>query len=181
MEKWQKKNRTEILGKKIFSIYDYECYHPGMKKTHTFSVIETSDWVNVIAETDDGRVLFIRQHRLGTDEITLEIPAGLIEPGESPETAAARELLEETGYEAEKISFMKKLAVNPAIMNNYVYFYHASGCRKVRTQNLDESEDIEFFLIDKSRIRGMIQNNEINHQVICSALLFYLGGYDAAD
>ncbi len=181
MEKWEKKLKTKVLEKKIFTIYDYDCHHPGKKFNHTFRIIETHDWVNVVAETTDGEIIFIKQHRLGTDEISLEIPAGLIEPGENPEKAAARELLEETGYVPEQITLMKKLAVNPAIMNNYVYFYSASGCKKYQTQNLDEAEDIEVLLAEKNKIIGMIKNNEINHQIICTALLLFLQGFGNAD
>jgi len=69
---------------------------------HDFYILESRDWINIIPLTDDHQVVMIRQYRHGSREVTLEIPGGLVDPGDTPKKAAVRELLEETGYQAKK-------------------------------------------------------------------------------
>jgi ADP-ribose pyrophosphatase len=182
MEKWIIHNKGEIFNKSIFKINNLECFHPGKNISHNFYVIDTPDWINVIALTQDRRFILVKQHRLGTDEITIETPAGLIENGENPETAARRELLEETGYVADDIIFLKKLSSNPSIMNNYIYFFLATGCRKISVQNLDKSENIEIGLLTVDEILDRIKSNSINHSIIITAFsLYFLSPYSNLD
>lgn len=175
MIKWIKKSEHELFRKRIFALKDIECYHPDKDVTHTFFTIDTHDWINVIARTEDDRYVMVRQHRLGTDEITLETPGGLIEGDESPRDTALRELREESGYEAAEIHLLKKLSANPAILNNYIYFYYATGCRRLHDQELDLSEDIEVATYTRDEIMEMISTGVINHSVIITAFyLFFL-------
>lgn len=173
MEKWIRKSEQELFRRRIFSVKDIECYHSGKEVTYKFFTLQTSDWINVVAKTEDDRFIMVRQHRLGTDEITLETPGGLIESGEAPEATARRELLEETGYEAGEMRLLKKLAVNPAILNNYIYFYYAGNCRKTGAQNLDLAEDIEVATYTGAEILELIKNGEINHTLIVTAYYLY--------
>ncbi len=175
MRKWIKKSERELFRKRIFALKDIECYHPEKDVNHAFFTIDTRDWINVVARTDDDRFVMVRQHRLGTDEITLETPGGLIEGDEPPRDTALRELREESGYIAAEIHLMKKLSANPAILNNYIYFYYAAGCRRIHDQNLDPCEDIEVVTYTRGEIMDMIANGEINHSVIITAFyLFFL-------
>jgi 8-oxo-dGTP pyrophosphatase MutT (NUDIX family) len=116
----------------------------------------------------------VKQHRLGTDDLTIETIAGLIEKDEDPLEAAKRELMEETGYKEGEIIFLKKVSVNPAILNNHIYFYFATGCRKVSKQNLDAAEDIEILLYSEDEIIKMIKDGTINHSIVIAALSLYL-------
>ncbi|MBN1496172.1 MAG: NUDIX hydrolase [Spirochaetes bacterium] len=178
MNKWEIKADKELFRRRIFSVKDIECYHPDKDITHRFFTISTPDWINVVATTEDDRFIMVRQHRLGTDEITLETPGGLIEEGESPEETVKRELREETGYEAEKIHLLKKLSVNPAIFNNYIYFYYAGNCRRIHDQDLDPAEDIEVLTFSRNEILEMIRNGPISHTIIVTALfLYFLSGW----
>ncbi len=173
MERWIRKSEQELFRRRIFSVKDIECYHPGKEVTHKFFTLQSPDWINVVAKTPDDRFLMVRQHRLGTDEITLETPGGIVESGEPPETTACRELLEETGYEAGEIRLMKKLSVNPAIFNNYIYFYFAGNCRKKSAQALDLAEDIEVITYTAPEILELIGNGKINHTLIVTAFYLY--------
>lgn len=173
MIKWIKKAEHELFRKRIFALKDIECYHPEKMVNHTFFTIDTYDWINVVARTDDGRFVMVRQHRLGTDEITLETPGGIIEGNETPRDTALRELREETGYEAAEIHLLKKLSANPAILNNYIHFYYAAGCRRIHAQDLDLSEDIEAVSFTRDEIMEMISSGAINHSVVITALYLY--------
>ncbi len=173
IHKWQIISAREIVSKDLFSLVEKRCYHPVKKIDHRFYSINSSDWINVIPVTADGKIIMLRQHRLGTDEITIETPGGVIETDESPATAAMRELKEETGYEAETIQLLSMLSSNPSIMNNHIYFYLASGCRKTCFQNLDQSEDIEVEIFSQEEILKMIKDGIISHSIVVTAFLLY--------
>jgi ADP-ribose pyrophosphatase len=173
MKKWIKKVKHDIFNKRILSLSEIECYHPDKQVNHTFISLKSPDWINIVAITDEDKFIMVKQHRLGTDEITLETPAGITEPDESPVLTAARELREETGYEAEELYLLKKLTVNPAIMNNSIYFFYGRNCKKIHKQNLDAAEDIEVFTFTRDEIAEMIRNGDINHSIIVTAFYLY--------
>ncbi|MCP4136032.1 MAG: NUDIX hydrolase [bacterium] len=173
MEKWITKNKKQVFHKRIFTLNDLECYHPGKSVSHNFFILDTNDWINVVALTEEGHFIMVKQHRLGTDSITIETPGGVIESDESAQNTALRELLEETGYEPEEIFLLKKLSANPAIMNNYIHFYFASGCKKKSEQNLDHAEDIDIVTFPADEIISMIKKGSIEHSIVITALSLY--------
>jgi 8-oxo-dGTP pyrophosphatase MutT (NUDIX family) len=136
-------------------------------------VIETQDWVNIIPITADHRVVMVRQYRHGSREVTLEIPGGLVDVGETPESAAARELLEETGYQAEGVVKIGVSNPNPAIFNNRCYTFVARNVTKVRDPMPDQTEDIEVVLIPLMEIPELIRKGKIDHAIVISAFYWY--------
>ncbi|HOJ28493.1 MAG TPA: NUDIX hydrolase [Spirochaetota bacterium] len=173
MHKWHIEKRDTVNKQRIFSIEKLLCYHPAKKVNHDFYILNNPDWVNIVTVDTDGNIVLVKQHRLGTDEYTIETVAGLIDPGEDPYQSAHRELLEETGYRAQEIVLLKKLAANPAIMNNYIYFYCALNAQKVQEQSLDLAEDIEIVTLSPQQVLEFIQKGTINHSIIITALLLY--------
>ncbi len=173
MSKWKVTDRNTVYKNDIFHIESLRCRHDRKDITHDFFVLNTRDWINITALTGDNRLIMVEQHRLGTDEYTIETSAGLIEPGESPEDAARRELLEETGYEASDLVLLKKCSSNPAIMNNYIHFYLATGCRKSAAQNLDPAEDIDVHLYTHEEVFDLVNRGRIDHSIIITALSLY--------
>ncbi len=180
MKKWIIKDRDLIYKGNIFAVERLRCAHPEKIHHHDFFIMKNPDWINIVALTEDHRFILVKQHRLGIDEHTLETPAGLVEPGEDHLAAAGRELEEETGYQPKRIFLMKKLAANPAIMNNWIYFYCAVGCTKSGSQSLDPAEDIDVILYTRDEVIQLIQKGSINHSIIITALgLYFLSSNDA--
>ena len=178
MKKWEIKNRNIIYKGRIFTIQDLECYHPQKDVSHNFYILKHPDWVNVVAATEDDKIILVKQHRLGTDEFTIETPAGIVEPDEVPEHAARRELMEETGYSANDMILLKKLSANPAIMSNDIYFYYAPKAVKAASQSLDLAEDIEVILSTQNEMISMLKQDVITHSIIITALsLYFLSNY----
>src|SRR4030042_5558872 len=147
---------------RVFSIRTDTTLSPRTGKQHDFYVIESGDWINVIPLTDDHQVVMIRQYRHGSREVTLEIPGGLADPGDTPEKAAARELLEETGYQAKKWVKIGVANPNPALFNNRCYAFLARDIRKVADLKPDQTEDIEVVLIPLSEIPELIRIGKID-------------------
>src|SRR5436309_1286822 len=116
---------TMVLDRRIFRLREDEVENPVNGRRMLASVLEGPDWCNIIPITSDGNVVLIRQWRHGTRKVTLEIPGGLVDAGETPEHAAGRELTEETAYRAPTIIPIGTVAPNPAIMSNTTHCFYA--------------------------------------------------------
>jgi ADP-ribose pyrophosphatase len=143
------------------------------KKIGRFDVIECLNWVNVVAINSEGKMVMVRQYRQGTDEITLEIPGGAIDPGEDKLVAAKRELQEETGYTSDQWHFIGEVTPNPAFMSNYCATYLALDCKKTHELKLDPFEEIEVEEHPVNDVEGMVANGEIHHALVVAGIHYY--------
>lgn len=173
VEHWDKLESTERGDFRVFRVREDRAVSPLSGKEFSFFVVEANDWMNVIPVTEEGKIVCVHQYRHGTEEVSLEIPGGVIDEGESPLDAAHRELVEETGYEAESIEQIGVVAPNPAIQNNRCYTFLARNVRRVRDQNLDAMEDIAVELIDPADVPALIASGRINHGLVVGAFYFW--------
>jgi 8-oxo-dGTP pyrophosphatase MutT (NUDIX family) len=126
--RWQLLGARELLATPIFRVAGRTARSPASGREHEFVVLETPDWVNVIPLTDGDEVVMVRQYRHGTDEVTLEIPGGMVDARDLDAAAAARrELAEETGLEARVLEPVGSIEPNPAIQTNRCWSFVARG------------------------------------------------------
>jgi 8-oxo-dGTP pyrophosphatase MutT (NUDIX family) len=173
MEKWEIRSQKNDYRNRIFTLRNLDCMHNKKKVQNDFYIIDTFNWINVVALTSDGKFILVKQHRLGTDEISIETPGGVIDEGENPEDCAVRELREETGYTGKSVHLLKSLWVNPAIMSNRISFYLIDGCELSSSQELDEAEDIEVITVTVDELSEMIRNGEFSHSIAVTGLGLY--------
>lgn len=134
---------------------------PSGAEIPTWFVLEFPDWINVIAITDDGQIIMEDQYRHGLGVTHFEIPAGVIDPGETPLQAAQRELSEETGYEGGEWSLFMTLSPNPTNHNNLSYTFLAKGVHKVREPHQEKTEDIHVHLMSPADVRELLEKGDI--------------------
>ncbi len=148
------------------------CEMPNGHIVPEYYVLEYPNWVNIIAVTEDGQFILERQYRHAVGQEVLEISAGVIEEGETPEEGARRDLLEETGYQFDKIELIAALYPNPATGTNTTFTYLATGGRKIQEQALDAQEQIEVTLVSAAEVKQLLLANKFG-QALHAAALFY--------
>jgi 8-oxo-dGTP pyrophosphatase MutT (NUDIX family) len=144
--------------------------HPHSEEAFERLVLETPDWVNVVALTSERRLVCVRQFRFGSDAITLEIPGGMVDRGEEHRAAAERELREETGYTAARWTYLGCVEPNPAFHDNLCHHWLAEDAARTHEQGLDSGEDIAIETLELDDVRARIERGEIRHSLVITAL-----------
>lgn len=138
-----------------------------------FYVLEYPDWVNVIAITEDGRFVMERQFRQGLGKTCFEIPAGVLEKGETALEAARRELMEETGYGEGTWEEIMTVSGNCSTTSNLTHCFVAKGVRKVSGQHLDSTEDLCVYLLTLEQVRELLRSDKIRQSLMAAPLWKY--------
>jgi 8-oxo-dGTP pyrophosphatase MutT (NUDIX family) len=129
-------------------------------------------WVNVVAVTEDDRVVMIRQYRHGLGAVHWEIPAGITDPEDtSLESAARRELLEETGFGGGRWSPLMTLSANPALTNNLTHSFLAEGVSEVAAPAPEASEDLRRHLVPLADIPALLDGGGVVQSLHVAPLL----------
>ena len=145
--------------------------HPDGRVQPEYYVLEYPDWVNMIALTEDGLIIMEKQWRQAVKEVSLEIPAGVIEQDESPLQAAQRELSEETGYTGGSWEHLMTMTPNSSTCTNHCHCFVARGVRRTTTQHLDPTEDLRFMLCKPEKVFEWLKQGRI-HQALMQAPLW---------
>jgi 8-oxo-dGTP pyrophosphatase MutT (NUDIX family) len=111
-----------------------------------------------------------RQYRHGLGKTCFEIPAGVIEKGETPLEAAKRELQEETGYGEGEWEEVLTLSGNASTSNNMTHCFIAEGVRKISTQQLDSTEDLKPVLLNEMQVKDLLVNNQVRQSLMAAPL-----------
>jgi 8-oxo-dGTP pyrophosphatase MutT (NUDIX family) len=174
LKPWEKISSKPAGDYRIFRIRSDRLVSPRTHQEHDFFVIDCVNWVNVVAVTPENQLVMIEQYRHGSGTVELEIPGGMIDPGDSsPEAAAVRELREETGYEGGNPLRLGEVFPNPAIMSNTCYTVLVRGCRCVHPVEWDHGEDIVTRLVPVSEVPGLVATGKIRHSLVVVALYYF--------
>ena len=151
------------------SRYDW-IENPRNQKMIQALILEAPDWVNVVALTPEEKIVAVRQFRFGIRRQSLEIPAGLIDPGEPPLEAARRELAEETGYTTGEWKSLGWSYANPAFLDNRAHHFLATNVRRTRAPQFDAGEDIACTELTLEEARRAIQAGTMRNAMTLLAL-----------
>lgn len=168
-EAWRRVRSERVADCRVFRVRRDASINPRDQSEHDFYCLEAPDWTNIIPLTNAGEVVMIEQYRHGAGCVTLEIPGGMIDEGETPRAAAARELLEETGYQAPEIIALGKARPNPAIQENWIHLFLAPAVSYRHAPQFDGTEHTVVRLVPLKDVPALIGDGTINHALVIVA------------
>lgn len=171
---WREIANQKLLDCRIIEIYRSTAVSPHNGATHDFVQIRSVDWVQIIPITAAGEIVMVRQFRAGLGGMTLEIPGGLLDPGEDPAAAAARECLEETGYATKVIEPMGAMNPNPALFTNRLHSFYALDVERVASIKNEHTEHTEVELVPLGELETVLREGRIDHSLVAATLWRYL-------
>ena len=174
IEPWVTTDEEVKYTTNIFKLLNRKMKIESEDHSATFSIIEAPEWINVIPLTSNNEVILVEQYRYGIEQPTLELPGGMVDPGETPLQTSKRELLEETGYAGDECIDLGKVSSNPAVFTNYTHTYLIKNCRKIQEQQLDGNERIKVHLMPLEDFLELVNRGEVHHSLVVAAVAKYL-------
>lgn len=166
---WRRLDAERLARCRVFDLDRVRFERDDGSAARDFYVVDAPDWVNVVPLTEDRRVIFVRQFRFGVNDVTLEIPGGMCDPGEVPQASALRELREETGYVTSELVDLGWVHPNPAIQSNRCHTFLAKDVKRVGDPQPDGDEAFEIVVIPLAEVAGLIRDGAITHALVISA------------
>ena len=169
---WKIGNKEKLLDTPVFTVCQSQNTAPDGKSGKYIS-IDAPDWAAVIPVLD-GDFLMVRQWRHAYQGLSLEFPGGVVDPGESPEEGARRELLEETGFDAKSLTCLGSVSPNPALFSNRFHVFLAEGLTAAGGQKLDDDEFLNCERIPQEEVFKKMGGPECPHALMAAALELYI-------
>lgn len=157
---------------KIYSVYKQRCQYPADGREGDFYIMRCPSWVQVLALTEEAKIILVKQYRIGIKAFQLETPGGALDAGESPEAGGARELLEETGYVGSSPVCIGFSYPNPALQDNKVYYVLISDCKYQGSPYKDPMEDLTVHLYPLDEAFALRKKGEVQHALVLNAFYF---------
>lgn len=171
---WELLKDKKLYETPIFSLHQLELNPVVQESIHPFYVLKAPEWINMIPLTEKNEIILVEQYRVGVDETTLELPGGMVDPGESPLEAAKREMVEETGYTSDEWKLIGKTSSNPAILNNFTHLFVAKNCEYTGSNSPDGSEDIKVHKMPLDDFLDLVRNGTVHHAIVLAAVAQFL-------
>jgi len=172
--RWELIDTRKDSSYPLFSVSINRNRSPRTGEIHEFQVLNSPDWVAVIAVTPDNNLVMVRQYRHGSGELSLEPPGGLVKEGQTPEQSGREELSEETGYRSDSLELLGWMDPMPALFTNRFYIFLAKDAMPTGNLDPDETEEIETVLVPLDEIRDYIRTGRIRCAVMIAALHLFL-------
>lgn len=178
---WRRKEIQLLQKTRILDFCEATDVSPYTGKEHPFVLVDSLDWVNLVPITEQNEIVMIRQYRHGSQRVTLEIPGGMVDPGEEPWKAAARECHEETGYVVKKPHTLGELNPNHALFNNSLHTFYGRVAQYRPEDHLSETEKTEVELIAIDRLKPLLLDSTIDHALVCATLWRFLDSWQQGE
>ncbi|MEI7799444.1 MAG: NUDIX hydrolase [Opitutaceae bacterium] len=172
-QRWRKIRTEPHATTRIFDVTRAIFQHPQRPREQDFFVIQAPDWVNVLALTPDQQLVLVRQFRFGTNDFSLEIPGGVMEPGEDPVAAGLRELREESGYVGARARLLGSVRPNPAMQNNYCHLVLVEAAQRSAELAWDADEEFAITTQAVDEVYALAYRGGITHALVLDALLLF--------
>ena len=173
LPRWQKLGVRTVARTRIFDVQSVDFRHPARPRAQDFFVISAPDWVNVVALTPDRQLVLVRQFRYGTNDFSLEIPGGVMDPGEDAIAAGVRELREETGYVGTNARLLGRVHPNPAMQDNRCHLVLVEEARREAGLDWDADEEFEIMTRPVDEVYQLAYAGGITHAMVLDALLLF--------
>lgn len=170
--RWQVSEEHELLHTPVFDVkQQHEVSATGIEGDYV--AMSAPDWAMVIA-LYKGCFVLVRQWRHAARELTAEFPGGVVDGGEDPADAAVRELYEETGFWAGRLTRLGTVSPNPALFGNRFHAFLAEELIPTGEQNLDDDELLTYSLVPVDEVIASYGTGEYTHALMGTAIALYL-------